>query len=206
VECKNIIFDLGGVIIDLSVDKTVQKFAELAGKAPKEILNAYQQYPDFHAYEKGELSDQQFREALRRIFSLHHSDHELDAAWNAMLVDLPQAKLELLDKLKEKYTVSVLSNTNNIHLDYVNEKMLPRVSSRLSLNEYFHFHYYSHLVNKRKPEAEIFVQVLQERSFDPAETLFLDDNPDNVTAAKALGIQTLLVGHPRQVLEFFDRL
>jgi glucose-1-phosphatase len=206
VEFKNIIFDLGGVIIDLSVDRTVQGFAELTGKTSGEILKAYQQYPDFHAYEKGELTDQQFREALRRIFSLHDSDHELDRAWNAMLVDLPLAKLELLDKLREKYTISVLSNTNNIHLHYVNKKMLPRVSSRLSLNEYFHYHYYSHLVNKRKPEAEIFVQVLQERSFDPAETLFLDDHPDNVAAAKALGIQTLLVGHPHQVFEFFDRL
>lgn len=203
---QNLIFDLGGVIIDLSVDKTIQAICELSGFSPHQVRLAYQTNPEFFAYERGEISDAEFRQALQRIFSFTATDAQLDRAWNAMLVDLPAAKLHLLEELKKSFSVTVLSNTNNIHLSFVNQSMLPQVSSASSLNDYFHAHYYSHLVGKRKPEPEIFTQLLDENNFVPEQTLFLDDNKENIAAAAALGIQTFVVEHPDHVLDYFKKL
>ncbi len=203
---KNLIFDLGGVIIDLSIDKTIQAICELSGCTPEQVRYAYRTNPEFYAYERGEISDGEFRTALQRIFSFTAPDYQLDSAWNAMLVDLPSPKLTLLRELNQHFSLTVLSNTNNIHLSFVNQHMLPKVSSAVSLDDYFHVSYYSHLVGKRKPESEIFKQVLSENNFHPAETLFLDDNLENIEAAKALGIQTFCVEHPDYVLDYFKTL
>jgi len=203
---QNLIFDLGGVIIDLSVDNTIQAICKLSGFTPQQVRLTYQKNPEFFEYERGEISDSEFRSALQRIFSFASSDKEIDTAWNAMLVDLPIAKLQLLDNLKQRFSVAVLSNTNNIHLSFVNQHMLPQVSSASSLNNYFHIHYYSHLVGKRKPEPGIFTQVLDENNFNPEQTLFFDDNKENIEAASALGIQTFLVEHPDRVLDYFRKL
>ncbi|MBX2970851.1 MAG: HAD family phosphatase [Cyclobacteriaceae bacterium] len=206
MKIKNLVFDLGGVIIDLSPTRTVEAFSDLSGVRPEVVRDAYLAEPEFFAYERGEISDVEFRLAVKRILKFDTPDEAFDKAWNAMLVDLPLAKLNLLDNLREQFRVTLLSNTNNIHLDFVNREMLPKVSDRLTLDEYFHTPYYSHLMGKRKPDAAIFQQVLHENSFIPEETLFLDDNPENIQSAARLGIQTFLVKHPDEVIHFFNGL
>lgn len=203
---KNIIFDLGGVIIDLSVEKTIHEFAKLSGKTPGQIEQTYQQHREFLEYEKGNLTDHQFREFVQRIFNFKASAEEIDLAWNAMLVDLPKSKLDTLLSLKERFKTSVLSNTNNIHLGYINQNMLPDLASFPSLDHYFHVAYYSHQVKKRKPDAEIFMQVISENGFTPAETIMLDDNVDNIKAAANLGLQTKLIESPNQAVGFLKTL
>ncbi|MBX2945039.1 MAG: HAD family phosphatase [Cyclobacteriaceae bacterium] len=200
---RNLIFDLGGVIIDLSVERTIQSICDLSGVRPDQVRHAYRTHTEFYAYERGEITDAEFRQVLQRIFSFSAPDEQIDSAWNAMLVQLPVAKLQLLDRLKKRFSVAVLSNTNNIHLSFVNQSMLPQVDAFSSLNDYFHVHYYSHLVGKRKPESQIFTQVLDENNYVPEQTLFLDDNKENIEAAAALGIQTFLVEHPDRVLDYF---
>lgn len=206
MKVKNLIFDLGGVIIDLSPARTVDAFTALSGVGPDDVRRAYLTEPEFFAYERGEISDMEFRTAVQRILSFKTTVHEFDRAWNAMLVDLPKAKLSLLDSLRSKFRVTLLSNTNNIHLEFVNREMLPKVSDRAVLDEYFHVAYYSHLVGKRKPEPIIFQQVLEENGFVPQETVFLDDNTENIQSAARLGIQTFLVKHPDEVFDFFNAL
>jgi glucose-1-phosphatase len=198
---KNLIFDLGGVIIDLSVEKTVLEFSQLTGLPPREVEKAYLQHPLFIQYEKGLISSDQFRLGLRQVFSLTALDAEIDRCWNAMLVELPDIKLHLLGSLKQDYRTSVLSNTNEIHLEYVNRVMLHGGL----LDDYFHASHYSHLMNLRKPETEIYQQVLSENNFDTSDTLFLDDNIHNLEAAAALGIKTLHIGHPSEVLTLFKQ-
>ncbi len=206
MKVKNLIFDLGGVIIDLSPARTVDAFSALSGVVPDEVRKAYLSEPEFFAYERGEISDGEFRVAVKRILKFDTSDEVFDEAWNAMLVDLPKAKLNLLDDLRSKFRVTLLSNTNSIHLDFVNQQMLPKVSEQIKLDAYFHVAYYSHLVGKRKPEPIIFQQVLDENGFVPQETVFLDDNPENIQSAARLGIQTFLVKHPDEVFDFFNTL
>jgi putative hydrolase of the HAD superfamily len=127
----------------------------------------------------------------------------LDACWNAMLVGIPYNKLQLLDRLKTKYNVFLLSNTNNIHVHYINSTLLPRVNCN-SLDDFFHRSFYSHQMKKRKPDAEIFEQVLVEEKLIPQETLFLDDNQHNVDSAEKLGIKTVHVVNPTMVFEYFS--
>lgn len=206
MKIRNLIFDLGGVIVDLAPSRTVEAFATLSGVGPDEVYKAYLTAPEFFAYERGEISDAYFRKAVKRILTFEAPDEAFDQAWNAMLVDLPSAKLNLLDSLRSRFTVTLLSNTNNIHLDFVNRVMLPRVSSHAQLDAYFHMAYYSHLMGKRKPEPEIFQHVLESGRFAPHETLFLDDNAENIQSAARLGIQTFLVKHPDEVFHFFETL
>jgi FMN phosphatase YigB (HAD superfamily) len=201
---KNLIFDLGGVILDLSVDHTLQSFSAISGLEKAVVQRLFVSSPGFEAYEKGLISDEEFRDFVRQTYSVKVPDADIDASWNAMLLGIPMVKLQLLQRLMNEYRVYLLSNTNTIHLKYINEMMLPGITGVTSLDPYFHRTYYSHIMKKRKPDAEIFVQVLEENDLRPEETLFLDDNAHNVEGAKALGIRTLHVVTPDLIMGYFN--
>jgi putative hydrolase of the HAD superfamily len=201
---KNLIFDLGGVILDLSVDTTLSSFANLSGIEKSTVKKLFVSSPEFEFYEKGGISDEDFRVFVKSLYNIDAPDDRLDACWNAMLLGFPKKKLDLLETLRGNYNVYLLSNTNNIHLQYINNILLPRANQRPSLDDLFHRAYYSHRIKKRKPDAEIFEQVLQEGNFLPRETLFLDDNQSNVEGAARLGIQTVYVVNPDMVYDYFS--
>jgi putative hydrolase of the HAD superfamily len=200
---KNLIFDLGGVILDLSVDSTLQSFSKVSGIDEKTVKQLFITTPEFERYEKGELSDDTFRSFVRQLYRIEASDEILDACWNAMLLGIPIKKVQLLETLKTNYNVYLLSNTNNIHVHYINNTLLPRIECN-SLDDFFHRSYYSHQMKKRKPDAEIFQQVLDEGNFKPEETLFLDDNRANVEGAGKLGIRTVHVTNPDMIYHYFS--
>ena len=201
---KNLIFDLGGVILDLSVDTTLSSFANLSGIEKNTVRKLFVSSPEFELYEKGEISDEDFRAFVKALYKIDAPDERLDACWNAMLLGFPLKKLELLETLKAHYNVYLLSNTNNIHLQYINHTLLPRVDHHRTLDDFFHHAYYSHRMKKRKPDAEIFEEVLAEGNFLPAETLFLDDNQSNVEGAHKLGIKTVHVVNPDMIYDYFS--
>jgi putative hydrolase of the HAD superfamily len=120
-----------------------------------------------------------------------------------MLVRIPVKKLQLLQTLKTRYTVYLLSNTNEIHLNYINHNLLPE-ADRQPLDAFFHQTYYSHRMKKRKPDAEIFNQVLEEGGFLPEQTLFLDDSRSNVEGAGNVGIKTVHVVTPDFIFDYFS--
>ena len=193
---KAIIFDLGGVILDLSVNHTLEAFSSLSGLGVNRVKDIFISSPEFNEYEKGSLNDGQFRDFIRMTYVPHASDRQIDDCWNAMLRGLPVDKLNLLNELKKHFGIYLLSNTNNIHLQYINEHLLKNLTGKNDLDGYFHRAYYSHRMGKRKPDADIFEQVLQENDLTPLHTLFLDDNPDNISGAERLGIQTVYVTSP----------
>jgi len=202
---KNLIFDLGGVILDLSVDQTMEQFSALSGLDKQKVKDLYASTPGFEDYEKGLMDDKDFRDFVRNVFAVQSSDEEIDTCWTAMLLGLPIGKLNLLQSLKKNFSVYLLSNTNNIHLNYINQIMLPGITDAgNSLDSYFHRAYYSHVMKKRKPNADIFEQVLNENSLLAHETLFLDDNLPNIEGAKQLGIQTVHVITPDLILNYFN--
>lgn len=199
---KHLIFDLGGVIINLDTSLTINAFAQLTNKSAQQIIDFSLSHPGFHAYEKGEITDADFRNVVRELSDQKLSDDQIDEAWNAMILDLPQERINLLQSLKNHYDLFLLSNTNYIHMLKVNE-----VRSEASLPEFselFHQDYYSHLMGKRKPDADIFEQVVDEHNLDPQQTLFLDDNESNIEGAKKLGIQTLHVTSPQVMMDYFE--
>lgn len=199
---KTIIFDLGGVILDLAVNKTIEAFATLADISTEKATSIFHASPEFNLYEKGGMTDQQFREFLKTAYTPNASDPEIDNAWNQMLRGIPNIKLQLLEKLKSRYQVMLLSNTNEIHLSYINSRLLPKNAN--SLDQYFHKAYYSHRMLKRKPDTEIYEQVLEENNLIPEQTIFLDDNLMNVKGAESVGIKTVHVTTPDLILTYFN--
>ena len=200
---KNLIFDLGGVILDLSVDHTLQSFSRLSNMPKERVQEVYVSERGFLDYEKGLIDDVAFRDFVRKTFSISADDDAIDDCWNAMLRGIPGIKLELLTRLQNEFRVFLLSNTNAIHLHHINTIMLPKGANQKSLDEYFHKAYYSHRMGKRKPDAEIFEQVLEENHLIPEQTLFLDDYAINIEGAKALGIKTVHVTSPNLILDYF---
>ncbi len=199
---KNIIFDLGGVILNLSVDSTLKKFAEHSNLPPDKVVEIYHSRPEFLQYEKGEISNQQFRDALRDIFGIRSLDTELDGCWNAMLGDIPKERIELLRDLKSKYKTFLLSNTNAIHLDCFTG-YVQKGHGLEALDPLFHKAYYSHLMKMRKPDPEIYEFVLKENGLNAGETIFLDDNVSNLKGAESVGIKTFHVTHPDLIFSLF---
>jgi FMN phosphatase YigB (HAD superfamily) len=199
---KNIIFDLGGVILNLSVERTHQAFAALSGLPIAEIKSRVHHGPFFHDYERGLITDAEFRDHLRKTLQVNVNDNELDTAWNAMLLDIPPERFALLEKLKQTYRLFLLSNTNEIHRQFFN-KIVTNTSGKPGIDYYFHQAYFSHLLNISKPDVAIYQQVLNDHNLIPHETVFLDDNPDNIAGAARAGLQTFFVQHPNHIFDFF---
>jgi epoxide hydrolase-like predicted phosphatase len=199
---SNIIFDLGGVILNLSVESTLKKFAMLSGHPVDKVIELYNSRPEFLQYEKGEISNDEFRKSLRNIFGVTHTDLELDAGWNSMLGDIPKERIALLKELKSRYRTFLLSNTNAIHLDFFTG-MVKKDHLLESLDPLFHKTYYSHLMKMRKPDPAIYEYVLRDSGLKAEETIFLDDNLSNLKGAASVGIQTFHVTHPDLIFSLF---
>ncbi len=200
---RNVIFDLGEVIIDLDIPGTIKKLCKHSGKSPDEVRKIYTSSDVFLNYEKGLISDQDFRAGANELLGTSFEDDEFDLIWNGMLRDLPLKRLELLERLKSKYRVFLLSNTNEIHLREFTG-LVRSISGKASMETYFEKAYYSHQIKMRKPDAEIFMYVLQNSNLVPGETLFLDDNADNIIGASACGIRAVRVINPDLIFEIFS--
>ncbi|MBS1681684.1 MAG: HAD family phosphatase [Bacteroidetes bacterium] len=196
---KNIIFDLGGVLLGLDVNRTYSAFSSLSGISESEIASKFSNEPLFFEYEKGSLSDDRFRDGVRALLRLTLTDSQIDQAWNAMLLTIEKEKFALLKQLKNSHQTFLLSNTNAIHLKAVNEVVF-KTDAEPNLNSYFHRSYYSHLIHLRKPDKEIFEHVLNENKLVANQTLFLDDTEANVTAAAQLGIHSVRITSIHSIL------
>lgn len=189
-EIKNIIFDLGGVIINLDYNKTRNAFVALGLNDFDEIYSQSQQNGFFDSFDKGQLSPEEFRTEIRRHLTTEKSDSEIDAAWDAMLLDVPKEKLQLLSSLKTNYRTFLLSNTNAIHV----KNFSAALSEKYGFSDFSgHFEkcYYSCDIGMRKPDAGIFQFVLDQNNLNAEETLFIDDSIQHIKGANQLNIQTL---------------
>jgi putative hydrolase of the HAD superfamily len=188
---KNIIFDLGNVIIDLDLEKTEQELGNILGNDLRQKLAALKQGDIFERYEMGLCSEEEFVKTLQSVNLQRISHRRIIDAWNAMLLQTPLHRLEMLEQLKSKYNVFLLSNTNKTHLDWVYDDLKKSYGITDFESRFFHKAYYSHLVNLRKPNANIYEFVLQDNDIQAFETLFIDDNADNIAGAKSVGIHAI---------------
>ena len=200
---KNIIFDYGNVIFNIDFRKVQQAWKELGINNADTFYAHRQQDPVFNLLERGEISTADFRDKIRELSGKPElTDEQIDGAWNKIFLDIPQGNHELLKQLNGKYRTFLLSNINAIHYDYVHS-YLQTEFGMANNDDLFEKTYYSHLVGKRKPDAEIFEQVLQENNLNPAETLFIDDSPQHLETAQKLGMQTYLMTAPDTIQQFF---
>lgn len=186
---KNIIFDFGGVIINIDYKLTTHAFQQLGIGDFDALFSKAKQSKLFDLYEKGLVTSDDFRQQLKVILNSGVDDATIDHAWNAMLLDLPKARLDLLAKLKQTHRTFLLSNTNEIHIDTIYHSLQQQLGIA-DLSGYFEKVYLSYKVKMRKPGAEIFELVINENGLDPKETLFIDDSPQHIEAAEKLGLCT----------------
>lgn len=202
---KNLIFDLGGVLINLSPQRTYEAFSKLSGKAMEEIERMAKGEKEFLYYEMGQMTDADFRSFLRARLSVQANDQEIDKAWNAMLLDLPAQRLDTLQRLKNNYRTFVLSNTNSIHVKAFT-KTVEEVSGGKNLSDFVHRVYYSHDMGLRKPDQIIYDQLIHENSLTPSQTLFLDDTVHNLDGASLAGLQTFHVTNADELFKELDTI
>ncbi|MFN8255614.1 MAG: HAD family phosphatase [Bacteroidales bacterium] len=187
---KNIIFDLGGVILTIDIKTTFGKFENLGLGNGLDGYHLINHNHVFKKYETGIFSTHEFREELRKISSKQFSNQEFDDLWNSIIVGFPQENIELLQSLKPHYRLFLMSNTNALHYDFYND-IIQQQFNLNSLDDLFEKAYYSHLSKMRKPDPGFFELILDENKLSPQETLFVDDFIENIEAASALGIKTL---------------
>lgn len=204
-EFKNLIFDIGDVLIDLDFPGTVQEFQKITVVDFGEIISHFRQHHIFDLFEKGKITPQQFRNELKQFLKTGVADAEIDVAWNSILGTYPEHKFELLKQLKTRYKTFALSNTNQIHVATFNEAVKSKFNEK-DFESFFHRAYYSNEIGFRKPEKEIYEWVLQKENLNPLETFFVDDLPENIEAAKQSGLQAYLLKDRNKLHELLTEL
>ena len=186
-----IIFDLGGVILNLDQDRTLRAFKRL-GVDLEDINEMSTIFSDF---EVGKINANDFRQAIMTHLKGNATENEIDAAWNAMLLDLPTERLTYLKFLRKNFNVHLLSNTNSIHIDAFNKYLL---DEHPNLDWYAQFDkvYYSYVFGLRKPNKDIYEFVLHENNLKPHECLFIDDLKANLNGAGHVGMHTIWAKNP----------
>ncbi len=185
-----IIFDLGGVILNIDYFKTSDAFKALGITNFDELYSQAVQNDIFDDLETGKLSEHDFRTYIKKQVSLALSDQDIDKAWNAMLLDLPKHRVDLIKQLALKYPVFLYSNTNSIHLKAFRSIIQHEHGNANLLEEIFKTTYYSHELQQRKPNPEGFLHILTENGLTASQTLFIDDSIQHIKGARAIGLQT----------------
>ncbi len=193
---------MGAVLLNINMPNTAHAFAQLANRDISWIDEKISNSGLFLRYENGEWTDEQFRDSVRTALELPLEDDQIDLAWNALLLDFPPQRIELLRWLQPKYRTFMLSNTNPIHIRQV-ERILQRDTGYPTVYDFFEKVYLSYEMKKIKPSPEIYEQVLIENGLKAEETIFFDDNLYNIQAAKLLGIQTVHIQEPATILDYF---
>lgn len=193
---KNIIFDLGGVLINIDFSITERAFIELGVDQFSEMFTQHHSNDLFVELETGKISPDAFYKAFRKGTGTNLSDETIKTAWNALLLDFRIPSLEWLAGIKNKYRIFLFSNTNQIHHDAFVESYRQQ-TGKTDFDGFFEKAYYSQNMGMRKPNAEPFLQILKEQNLVASETLFIDDTIKNIEAAKALGMQTVHLQWPQ---------
>jgi glucose-1-phosphatase len=192
---KNIVFDFGGVLLDLEPSKTFEGLVALMGNQNVSAKELYYKHKTlFDGYEKGEIIMENFLWHLQSMCAAVPDAPELLKAWNAMLLGWHPSKLKLLEDVKTKYQIFLLSNTNEIHINWVRRDLKRNHNITDFEKRFFVKAYYSYEINMRKPDAEIFDFVIADSKLDPRETLLIDDNAENIEAARQCGWNVHLHG------------
>jgi putative hydrolase of the HAD superfamily len=185
---KNIIFDLGAVVLNIDYTLTIKAFQDLGAGSFDEVYGQFKQSGLFDDLETGRIEPEVFRDRVREEFKLELSDDQIDRAWNALLLDLPKERIDLLRRLGKTYRLFLLSNTNAIHykqycLNLMEEHGIP------NLDPLFEKVYLSHEIHARKPSMGAYQFVVDDALIVPEESIFIDDIEKNALAAEQLGIR-----------------
>jgi FMN phosphatase YigB (HAD superfamily) len=193
----NLLFDFGGVIIDIEYARTPDALRRLSRAGSTVEFTQASQADLFDQLETGQLTPAEFRAALRTHYDLDATDAQIDEAWNALLLDVPAERLALIGELRRQgHATALLSNTNQLHIEEVNRRLARQYGFRHGIADCLDRVFYSQEVGLRKPGEEIFHHALREMNWQPAETLFIEDSPQHIATARRLGLRVLHLAPP----------
>lgn len=199
-QIKNIIFDLGGVIYDIRYQNIPEAFAQFGFFNFEEHYTQNQQTGPIDLFEEGNISVPEFRNYIRSLSPVPLTDEQIDEAWNAIIIDVPEKRVEMLESLKPKYNLYLFSNTNELNYN----KFCSLLQQKFGFNIFercFIKAYFSHLEHIRKPLVSAFQYVLEDAKLKPDETLFIDDTERHIEGAKKVGLHTYLLPKGEDVVE-----
>ena len=194
----NIIFDLGNVILDIDYQSTIKAFEKIGIENASILYSKSSQTKIFDQLETGKITKEDFILEIQKIIP-KASKSEIINAWNAIIKDLPESRIDILKNLKDKFSIFLLSNTNSIHINDIVKKI-----GRGKYDEFYNLFdkvYYSHEVKLRKPDPNIFKLVINENNLKIKNTLFIDDSIQHINSAKKLGLQTYHLNNSIESLE-----
>ncbi len=199
---KCILFDLGGVVINIDWQLSVHAFAKILNSNFQTINKIMREHELVQRIEKGEMQATDFRNWFRDFSGNEFNDQVIDNAWNAMLLDIPSTRIEIIKRLSENYKVMCLSNTNAIHIEAFN-KILNAASGYRNLEEVMFKTYYSHIMKMRKPDPRCWESILSENDLEADEVLYFDDNENNHQVAQQLGLHSVLIDNTLSIEKYF---
>jgi putative hydrolase of the HAD superfamily len=186
---KNIVFDLGNVLLNIDTDRVKTAFVQLGVTDLAEKFKSLNDADVFNRYETGKINTEEFCTAIRNQSNIPLTDDKIIGAWNQILLDYRLPTIYRVKELKQQYRLFLLSNTNAAHLEWIQKEAADKLGLN-QLDDLFEKAYYSHLVGMRKPDAEIYRYMLLDAGIQAQETLFIDDLEVNIASAGAVGIQT----------------
>jgi putative hydrolase of the HAD superfamily len=199
---KNIVFDLGNVLLNLDFEASIRAFQKLG--LDDEVVDKKQAYsnPVFYALETGIISATEFREELRKILNNPDAtDQQIDDAWTAMILDIPKRRVNKVQQLGNQFNVYLFSNTNEIHIQKLHRQF--KSEHGIDFPALFVKDFYSHEINDRKPALSSYKKVIELSGVNPQETLFVDDLEKNIVAAKQAGLKTFWLKPEMEMAEIF---
>ena len=193
----HLLFDFGGVIIDIDYARTPAAFRGLSRAGSTPVFTQAHQAELFDRFETGHLSPADFRAGLRAAYDLDATDDALDAAWHAMLLDVPAERLALIGELRARgHQTALLSNTNALHIAEINQRLAVQYGFAHGIADVLDRVFYSQEVGHRKPGEEIFHHALREMNWRAEDVLFIEDSPQHVATARRLGLRVLHLAPP----------
>ena len=200
---RNIVFDLGGVLITLDRNEAVSRFEKAGLENAEELLSAYHQKGIFLELEEGKLSQEEFYEAVCKEAGTFIPNETIDYGWMGFLKEVPEYKMVMLEDLRRKgYRLYLLSNTNPVIMSWAHS---PAFSPQgRSIDEYFDKLYLSYKIGYTKPHPEIFRFMFDDSGMIPSESLFIDDGIANVEMGKQLGMKTYLAENGEDFRHLFS--
>lgn len=201
---KNIIFDWGGVVVNIDYNITVERFEQIGIPDFHNLFSQEYQSNLFKDFERGKVSPDLIRDELKKHANADITNEQIDAAWNAMLLDTPIERINLINSLKNKFRLFLLSNTNRIHTTSYLERF--KAEQNIDFFDLFDKIYLSCEVGMRKPDEEIYKYVCDNAMISPNETLFIDDTEHNLITASNFGIQCYLHGGTDDITKYMAGL
>lgn len=202
-EYKNIIFDLGNVLLPIDFNAPVSAFRKIGLEDFEGLYSGINQSNLFDLLETGKITSLYFYDKMREISGYNWSNQQIDDAWTKIILDFRPSTIKMLESLAKTKRLFLLSNTNKIHFDVYDAQIRERFNPE-GLSSYFEKAFYSHEMGLRKPDPQIFISMAEIAGIQPSESLFVDDNEDNINTAKKLGFCTYLLKSGTLVESLFD--